>query len=187
MEVMITLTILVILAGLVVPSFIGARETSRLNAAARKVLATLRYCRNQAIVKATAHRFVVDTAEGAYWVERFEADPERGDEVGYVEDASSLGRKRALPEGITIKRGVIGTGRGGEGAASASSGRGAPPVTQDQAVVSFTPEGQSDASVFWLENEEGEQVFIGLDPQTAVSRILGEDEIQAVKEELKIE
>jgi prepilin-type N-terminal cleavage/methylation domain-containing protein len=191
LEVMVTLVILTIIMAIVAPRFTGTRKTAQLSAASRDVLARLRYARDQAIVKGTQYRFYADTSTGQYWVEKFDANPQnQNDEPGYVEDTSSFGGKQTLPEGVTIARGVLGQKQSTTTRTRSSSGKRTVSTSAnnaDEVTVTFTPEGTSDASVFWLQNADGDRVFIELDAQTAVSRILADDEVEAVKKELNID
>ena len=111
-ELLVVLTILVLVAALVAPSFTRQYHTAKLNSAARDTMALMQYARSQAVVEATTYRLNIDADGGRLWVTYYDIEQEAdrlGDEgPEFVVDESVLGAARNLPDEVTLEEMALG-------------------------------------------------------------------------------
>ena len=139
---LIELTLVVVIVGilfaLVIPYFPGLFATTKLRVAARDLTGTLIYARYLAITERVNHRVNYDLDREEYWISKGEKDSLNSRGV-YSKLRTSLGRTRALPEGVKIKD--ISTPRG-----EFSGGKD---------YTTFNPDGSAELSSLHLQNKEG--------------------------------
>jgi len=95
-ELMVVLTILVLLAGLMAPSFVRQYHEAKLKSAARDVVGLMQYARSQAVVEGTTYRLNIDREGGRVWITYYDTQSEEAQEQEprFVEDETVLGASR---------------------------------------------------------------------------------------------
>ncbi|MFH1532493.1 MAG: type II secretion system protein [Pseudomonadota bacterium] len=159
LEVLIALMIVAIVIGGVAISA-GSVFSSRLGQTSGKLMATIRYAFDRAVMTGKTYQLVVDLDEGAFWLEEMEKekscetrlreidDLEKG-KAGQAEAEASVetllkGQKKEdmivrtskLPDGIKIE--------------AVMAQHHQEPVTSGQARILFFPEGISEKAFIWL-------------------------------------
>ncbi|HJN16214.1 MAG TPA: GspH/FimT family pseudopilin [Armatimonadota bacterium] len=177
-ELLVVLTILVLMAALVAPSFQRQYHTAKLNSAARDTVALMQYARTQAIVEGTTYRLNVDAEGGRLWVTFYdvesEDDSEYDDEPVFIEDESALAASRELPDIVTLAELHLGD----EELAEYSDEAAEVIEAQEKRVndegtpyVSFSPSGTNDGAQILLENDFEDNVVVTLDPITGRTEV----------------
>ncbi len=102
-ELLVVMVVMVVITGVVVPSFVGILAHSRLNAAARGVLAQCRYARSEAVRRRTYTRVTVDSVAQLHGVVVLCEDQDTGEQE-WRPLTDNLGAPRSLPEGVEFGR-----------------------------------------------------------------------------------
>jgi len=178
-ELLVVLTILVLLAGLAAPAFTRQYHEAKLRAAARDLVALMRYARSQAVVEGTTYRLNIDRDASRLWVTYYEPDEnERQEQPRFVEDDSVLGASRKLPEEVTLQELQLGD----EALAQLSDEALEELRTQQDRLneegtpyIGFTPAGTTDGARILLENAYEDRLVVTLDAITGRAQVLEED------------
>ena len=183
-ELLVVLTILVLVAALVAPSFTRQYHTAKLNSAARDTMALMQYARSQAVVEATTYRLNIDADGGRLWVTYYDIEQEAdrlGDEgPEFVVDESVLGAARNLPDEVTLEEMALGDEALSQLSPEAMEQLGGSEERLNEEgtpYITFQPSGTTDGARILFENEYGDQVAIALDA------ITGRTEIEDIYEE----
>ncbi len=147
------MAIMVVLAGMLLPSFVRAQRDARLRASTRRVLAALNLARSTAIAEKTHARLEIDSRHGVFGMTT-ERRLENG-ETRFVPEVSSLGRAQVLPEGIHIGVPVS--------ALRAISSR--------ENFITFYEDGRADEMVVVLRDDSGSQRTLSVDGMTGRVRL----------------
>jgi Tfp pilus assembly protein FimT len=180
---MVVLTILVLLAGLVAPSFTRQYHEAKLRSTVRDLVALMQYARSQAVVEGTTYRLNIDRDGGRVWVTYYETESEdasRESEPRFVEDETILGASRTLPDGVTIREVQL-----GDEALAQLSDEALEQINalsnrlneEGTPFIAFAPSGTTDGARILLGNEYEDQLAVTLDAITGRTEVLEEDEI----------
>jgi len=183
-ELMVVLTILVLLAGLVAPSFTRQYHEAKLRSTVRDLVALMQYARSQAVVEGTTYRLNIDRDGGRVWVTYYETESEdtsRETEPQFVEDETILGASRTLPDGVTIREVQL-----GDEALAQLSDEALEQINalsnrlneEGTPFIAFAPSGTTDGARILLENEYEDRLAVTLDAITGRPEVLEEDEIE---------
>jgi type II secretion system protein H len=178
-ELLTVLTIMVVLAALVAPSFVRQFQTARLSSAAREIVALMRYARSEAVVAGATYRLNIDSDGGRLWVTYYDSgDNER--DAGFVPDTSVLGGARVLPEGVRMGALALGD----EALAQLSDEALSAIRSQQQQLneegtpyITFSPQGTTDGARVLLENDYDDTLAVTLDAITGKAEIKEADEV----------
>ena len=180
-ELLVVLTILVIMAALVAPSFTRQYHMAKLNSAARTMVALMQYARSQAVVEGTTYRLNVDQQNQRLWITCYEAPEEGEDGQGdqFAADESVLGASRKLPTDVLIRELAL-----GDEALAQLSDEALEAIRAQQAqlneegtpYIAFTPQGTTDGARVLLENEVGDRLAVVLDAITGRTEIVEVEE-----------
>ena len=181
-ELMVVLTILVLLAGLVAPSFVRQYHEAKLRSTARDLVALMQYARSQAVVEGTTYRLNIDRDGGRVWVTYYETGSEdtSDEEPRFVEDETVLGASRKLPEGVTIREVQLGDealAQLSDEALDQINALGSRLNEEGTPYIAFTPSGTTDGARILLENDYEDRLGVTLDAITGRTQVLEEDEI----------
>ena len=182
-ELMVVLTILVLLAGLVAPSFTRQYHEAKLRSTVRDLVALMQYARSQAVVEGTTYRLNIDRDGGRVWVTYYETESEDASgesEPRFVEDETILGASRKLPDGVTIGEVQL-----GDEALAQLSDEALEQINalsnrlneEGTPFIAFAPSGTTDGGRILLENEYEDRLAVTLDAITGRTEVLEEDEI----------
>jgi len=183
-ELMVVLTILVLLAGLVAPSFTRQYHEAKLRSTVRDLVALMQYARSQAVVEGTTYRLNIDRDGGRVWVTYYETESEdtsRETEPQFVEDETILGASRTLPDGVTIREVQL-----GDEALAQLSDEALEQINalsnrlneEGTPFIAFAPSGTTDGARILLENEYEDRLAVTLDAITGRTEVLEQDEIE---------
>jgi type II secretion system protein H len=179
-ELLVVLTILVLLAALAAPAFTRQYHEAKLQAAARDLVALMRYARSQAVVEGTTYRLNIDRDGGRLWITRYEnQNTEPGAEPMFVRDESVLGAERKLPEQVKILELQLGDEALAQLSDEALEAMGADrgrPNEEGTPYIAFTPAGTTDGARILVANDYEDRLVVTLDAITGRSAILEEDE-----------
>jgi type II secretion system protein H len=177
-ELLVVLTILVIMAAIVAPSFTRQYHVAKLNSGARAVVALMQYARSQAVVEGTTYRLNVDQQNQRLWVTYYDATADQ-EEPEFVPDESVLGGSRRLPEEVNIRELAL-----GDEALAQLSDEAMEAIRSQQGQLNdegtpyivFTPQGTTDGARVLLENGEGDRLAVTLDAITGRTEIVEVEE-----------
>ena len=183
-ELLVVLTILVLVAALVAPSFTRQYHTAKLNSTARDTMALMQYARSQAVVEATTYRLNIDSDGGRMWVTYYdtelEADRPLDEEPQFTMDESVLGAARNVPDEVTLAELALGDEALSQLSPEAMEQFGASEERLNEEgtpYITFQPSGTTDGARILFENEYDDQVAVALDA------ITGRTEIEDIYEE----
>ena len=170
-ELIVVMVIMVIAAGIVLPTFMRQLEYARLSSAARRLLSCARYTRSQAVIRNVPYRLNIDEEGRRYWITFHDADRAELGEEPFRTDTSTLGLVKELPEDVTFEQIVIGDER------READGSAAEQVNEDGSIfVECRPDGTSDGLQILLKNAEDERLAIRVDATTGRAEIAEEAE-----------
>lgn len=180
---MLVLALLVLVAGAAAPRLIDARRGTALRAAARGLLAACQHARNQSVLRARHERLNVNLSEGTYWLTYF--DPEQGE---YVSDNTNVGREQKLPSGTsfrTIRVAISAAGPEAERRREESARRASALARSEITFVTFMPQGSADWAAIVLQNEDGDESTVEVQPLTGRARLVPEEEAPELLETMQ--
>jgi len=105
-EILLVLAVLGIVTAMAIPSFTRSFAQLQLRDAANDVAYVMRYAQSRAINTRRPLKLMFDEQLTSYWLEEAIQESEEGDEevsVDYKPVSSRLGRKSAVPDGITVE------------------------------------------------------------------------------------
>jgi type II secretory pathway pseudopilin PulG len=100
MELLVAVTILVIMMGLIAPVLTGVHEGNKLRAAAREIVALLKYARTEAVMGERTTEVFLDLEKREFWLDLREPDPKTGNYRSEKGKKTQLEHKRSLSEGM---------------------------------------------------------------------------------------
>jgi prepilin-type N-terminal cleavage/methylation domain-containing protein len=157
-EVIIVLIVLLVVSGIVVPSFSGLLPSVRVRRAGDELLSTIAKARDDSVL--TSRRFrIVFTREPASYRLEYEPDP-MNEPATFRAPPGDWGAPVELPPGVTF---------------SSLDGAVTDPENSDD-VLEFLPDGTAAAMTIVLAHENGDQVVIGVDPADGRARVVEEEE-----------
>lgn len=166
------MVIMVLLAGLAVPSFSGSLRTERLRTGARMIVSAIQLARGRAIAEGCYTRVELDETEGVVTLSRLEDPTAEEPSWTYMDD--SLARPRELPAGVTLAY------AGSDANQSGALGEAASSAAQ---TLEFRPDGTTDDATIVLEGYEEERLVIEVDDIRLAPRILENEEAAAFSED----
>ncbi|MBM3471882.1 MAG: type II secretion system protein GspH [Armatimonadetes bacterium] len=180
-ELMVVLTILILLAGLVAPSFVRQYHEAKLRSTVRDLVALMQYARSQAVVEGTTYRLNIDRDGGRVWVTYYESASQNtsDEEPRFVEDETILGAARQLPEGVTILEVQLGDealAQLSEEALDQINALSNRLNEEGTPFIAFAPSGTTDGARILLENDYEDRLAVALDAITGRTQVLEEDE-----------
>jgi type II secretory pathway pseudopilin PulG len=154
---MVVMVIMVLLAGLAVPQFVGSMRAERLRTAGRMVVSTAELARSRAVSEARLTRLEFDYENGRLTVYRYLQDPEQEQEPYWEPMTDNLAQARELPGGITIE--YVGDD---------------PDMSPAERVeeLIFRPDGSSDQAFIVLEGYDEEILVVEVDDIRFMPRVL---------------
>lgn len=159
------MVIIVVISGVLVPSFAGVYGASRLRAATRSVFAQCRYARDLAIRRQTYARMVFDSVEGTHHVVVLEPAEESAPDQTEVErewqaTGSTLGAEHRLPDGIVFDRMISGDEAAGE-------------------EITFQPDGRADDWWLSLRDQHERRLAVHVTGTTGIVEVVGPENEEA--------
>ncbi|MBD3175344.1 MAG: prepilin-type N-terminal cleavage/methylation domain-containing protein [Armatimonadia bacterium] len=156
-ELMVVMVIMVLLAGLAVPQFVGSMRAERLRTAGRMVVSTAELARSRAVSEARLTRLEFDYENGRLTVYRYLQDAEQEQEPYWEPMTDNLAQARELPGGITIE--YVGDD---------------PDMSPAERVeeLIFRPDGSSDQAFIVLEGYDEEILVVEVDDIRFMPRVL---------------
>ncbi len=158
------MAVIVLVAGVAMPSFTGLIANSRLRAGVRGLLSHCRLARDLAITRGTYTRVVIDEVTGQYSLLVYvKPDTKTKDpsvdstRSGWQPTTDSLAGPRVLPEGISFHR-VISSDTGGE-----------PQVT-------FSPDGRAQDFLLSLRDPSSRRLGLKVVGTTGLSSIISPED-----------
>jgi prepilin-type N-terminal cleavage/methylation domain-containing protein len=157
-EVIIVLIVLLVIGGVVAPSFSGFLPSIRVRKTSDSLIATIEKARVDAVL--TSRRFrIVFTREPAAF--RLEYEPDPMNEPGtFRRVPGEWGAKNELPDGLAF--------------ANLEGGETVAETTEDG--IEFSPDGSASAMTIVVAHENGDRVTIAIDPATGRARVVEEEE-----------
>src|SRR5439155_76682 len=146
LELVGTLAVIALAAGLVLPRLGDARGLA-LGAAARRLADTLAYARDRAILGGRPMRLVLDLDRG-----RWELGTPARDPAAVIPDVSPLGRGTVLPAGVRL---------------AAVTAGGTPAATRGIAALDLEPDGDALPARIDLADASGRRASVGVPPAGA--------------------
>lgn len=157
-EVIIVLVVLLVVSGIVVPSFSGLLPSVRVRKAGEEILSTIAKARDDSVLTSRRFRIVFTKEPAAYRLE-YEPDP-MNEPATFRALAGDWGVESALPDGVTF---------------ASLEGAGSDPETSEE-VLEFSPDGTAAAMTIVLAHENGDQVTIEIDPADGRARVVEPEE-----------
>ena len=162
-EVLIGLMIISIVLGGVAVS-VGSVFSSRLSQTTGKLMATIRYAFDRAVMTGKPYQLVVDVDEGAFWLEEMEKEKSCEMRLQEIEglEAGKAGLAEAETSAETLAKGtkkedmIVRTTKLPDGVkiVAVMAQHHQEPVTEGQARILFFPEGISEKAFIWLARED---------------------------------
>ncbi|TMA69075.1 MAG: type II secretion system protein GspH [Deltaproteobacteria bacterium] len=143
LELVVTLAVIALAAGLVLPRLGDARGLE-LGAAARRLADTLAYARDRAILGGRPMRLVLDLDRG-----RWDLGTPARDPVAVIADFSPLGRGAVLPAGVRL---------------AAVTAGGTPAATRGIAALDLEPDGDALPARIDLADASGRRASVVVPP-----------------------
>jgi Tfp pilus assembly protein FimT len=160
-EVIIVLVVLMVVGGVVAPSFTGFLPSIRVQKAGDGLMATIEKARVDAALTSRRFRIVFTKEPAAY---RLEYEPDPMSEPGtFRRLPGDWGAKNDLPEGVTFS--LL------EGAEAVTDSK-----ESGEEALEFSPDGSSTALTIMLAHENGRNVTIQVDPATGRARVVEPEE-----------
>ena len=193
-EMMVVITILVLIAGIMGPRFVGTLLGVRGRAGAEQMRDALAYAHARAVSTGLRHVMRIDANANEHRLFRFEPEATGGapptepttggldDASGLIEDGQTLMGTGTLPEGVTIEDYQISPVELG---ATTPEELLADPNAEETDLVSFYPGGTSDYVAVVLRDERDDLYVVTLDGRSGRARLLPEEEAQELLEGLR--
>ena len=135
------------------PSLRGWNKGSKLRDEVDQFLSVTRYARTEAIASATPHRLVIEESSGRYWLLRKE-------NLEFVNFVGEFGQEFTLPDGYRLALQL-----------SPQPMIDTPPPT-GEAVINFSPLGQTDPARVMFTAEHGQTVSVACATPYDVFRVI---------------
>lgn len=172
-ELLVILTILTLLAFLVGPRFLGARNRARLDGALQTALNDFSFARARAISTGLRHQVEIDTQNGELVVAPYHPEDAQVQTAGTAQSEPDVSLREQMPQDVEISNWTVSpmgvnssAGRTAGTAALAGSG----PLT-------FYPEGRSDDATLVLRDSDGDRRGLLVDGFSGTIREMTEDEL----------
>lgn len=149
-ELAVTLLVIGVMAGMLVPRLPDLGQW-RLNSAARRLAGSVTHVYDQSVATQLVYRLTLDMEKGAYYVSLLNTENQfEKTELPFVKEAR-------LPDNVKI-------------AGADTAGQGA--VTKGKAAIHFFPTGFAEFSYIHLEDRNGHELTLAVNPLTGRVKIL---------------